>query len=218
MRALAWILALGLVASPAMARAGAGEKDSSGSTSATNAPASPKAEPAKAPEPSSLELANEIQQLRNLIESQSAQIQAQNDQLKTQQQQMEKLENQVSSATPSADVLAANALAATAIGPTTGVGTPSGNGGQDRTGPPTSISFKGITLTPGGFMAAEAVWRQKAMASDVNTPFNSVPFDGNAEAHISEFNASGRQSRISMLAEGKLSDVKIGGYYEMDFL
>jgi len=90
MRALAWILALGLVASPAMARAGAGEKDSSGSESATNAPASSKAEPAKAPEPSSLELANEIQQLRDLIESQSAQIQAQNDQLKTQQQQMEK--------------------------------------------------------------------------------------------------------------------------------
>jgi len=218
MRALAWILALGLVASPAMARAGAGEKDSSGSESATNAPASSKAEPAKAPEPSSLELANEIQQLRDLIESQSAQIQAQNDQLKTQQQQMEKLENQVSSATPSADVLAANALAATAIGPTTGVGMPSSGGGQDRSGPPTSISFKGITITPGGFMAAEAVWRQKAMAADINTPFNSVPFDGNSESHISEFNASGRQSRISMLAEGKLSDVKIGGYYEMDFL
>ena len=74
------------------------------------------------------------------------------------------------------DLLAANALAA-AIGPTVGVGMPtsSGNSGQDKSGPPTSISYKGITLTPGGFMAAETVWRQKAMGSDINTPFNSVP-------------------------------------------
>jgi len=56
------------------------------------------------------------------------------------------------------------------------------------------------------------------MASDVNTPFNSVPFAGASAAHSSEFNASGRQSRIGMLVEGKLPDVKIGGYYEMDFL
>ena len=31
---------------------------------------------------------------------------------------------------------------------------------------------------------------------------------------MSEFQASGRQSRISMLVEGKLDNVKIGGYYE----
>ena len=35
---------------------------------------------------------------------------------------------------------------------------------------------------------------------------------------MSEFNASGRQSRFSLLTEGKLDNVKIGGYYETDFL
>jgi hypothetical protein len=35
---------------------------------------------------------------------------------------------------------------------------------------------------------------------------------------MSDFQASGRQSRISMLVEGKLDNVKIGGYYETDFL
>jgi hypothetical protein len=221
MRALAtWILALGLVASPAMAGGAAGEKDSSGSAPASaSSPA--KAEPAKAAEPSSLELSNEIQQLRDLIESQSAQIQTQQDQMKAQQQKMEQLESQMTSATPSADLLAANALAAAAIGPTIGVGMPtssSGGGGQDKTGPPTAITYKGITITPGGYMAAETVWRQKAMGSDINTPFNSVPLPGASASDLSEFNASGRQSRISLLAEGKLSNVKIGGYYEMDFL
>ena len=67
-------------------------------------------------------------------------------------------------------------------------------------------------------MAAETVWRSKALSADVNTPFNSAPLPGSSNSNVSEFNASGRQSRISMLVEGKLSDVKIGGYYEGDFL
>jgi hypothetical protein len=83
---------------------------------------------------------------------------------------------------------------------------------------PIAIKFKGITITPGGFMAAETVWRQRGTASDVNTPFNSIPFPGSAAANVSEFYGSGRQSRISMLAEGKVSDLKLTGYVEADFL
>lgn len=84
--------------------------------------------------------------------------------------------------------------------------------------PPTSIHFKGITITPGGFLAAETVWRSHALAADINTPFNSVPMDGNSQSKISEFFGSGRQSRISMLAQGDIGKAKIGGYYEADFL
>lgn len=40
--------------------------------------------------------------------------------------------------------------------------------------PPTVIHFKGVTLTPGGFLAAETVRRSRALASDINTPFNQV--------------------------------------------
>jgi hypothetical protein len=83
---------------------------------------------------------------------------------------------------------------------------------------PTSLHFKGVTLTPGGFFAAESAWRQKALSADVNTPFNSVPYSGANNAGISEYNSSARQSRISMLVQGKLDNVKVGGYYETDFL
>jgi hypothetical protein len=41
---------------------------------------------------------------------------------------------------------------------------------------------------------------------------------GSGANNVSEFFGSGRQSRISMLAEGKLHDVKLSGYYEADFL
>jgi hypothetical protein len=83
---------------------------------------------------------------------------------------------------------------------------------------PLAIKFKGITITPGGFLAAETVWRQKGTASDINTPFNSIPMPGATQSRMDEFFASGRQSRISMLGEGKVGTVKMSGYLEADFL
>ena len=84
--------------------------------------------------------------------------------------------------------------------------------------PPTVIHFKGVTLTPGGFLAAETVRRSRALASDINTPFNQVTMPGASQSAISEFFASGRQSRISLLGEGRLASAKLSGYYEADFL
>lgn len=83
---------------------------------------------------------------------------------------------------------------------------------------PFALHFKGITITPGGFMAGETVWRGHALGSDINTPFNSVPFNGANASHLSEFFGSGRQSRISTLAEGKLGSARLAGYIEADFL
>jgi len=39
---------------------------------------------------------------------------------------------------------------------------------------PTTIHYKGVTITPVAFFAFETVWRQKSLSSDVNTPFNST--------------------------------------------
>lgn len=83
---------------------------------------------------------------------------------------------------------------------------------------PLALHYKGITITPGGFLAAETVWRQHALGSDVNTPFNSISVPGADATRLSEFFGSGRQSRVSMLAEGKLAAVKLTGYVEADFL
>jgi hypothetical protein len=89
---------------------------------------------------------------------------------------------------------------------------------SEAIGSPLAIHFKGITITPGGFIAAETVWRQRGLASDVNTPFNSVPFPGAQQSHVGEFFGSGRQSRLSFLGEGKLKSAKLSAYYEADFL
>jgi len=83
---------------------------------------------------------------------------------------------------------------------------------------PASIRYKGITITPGGFIAAETVSRQRATSSDINTPFNSIPFSGNSLSKVWENNFTARQSRLSLLAESKVGSAKLTGYYEADFL
>lgn len=83
---------------------------------------------------------------------------------------------------------------------------------------PTALHYKGVTLTPGGFIAAETVTRQRGIASSINTPFNNIPYPGNALAHINESDFTARQSRLSLLAEGKAGSAKLTGYWEGDFL
>src|SRR5713226_5438041 len=88
---------------------------------------------------------------------------------------------------------------------------------SEETGP-ASIKYKGLTITPGGFVAAETVFRQRATSSDVNTPLNSIPFPGNALSKVAENNFTARQSRVSLLAESQVGSAKVTGYYEADWL
>ncbi len=83
---------------------------------------------------------------------------------------------------------------------------------------PLAIHYKGVTITPGGFIAAETVWRQRAEGADINTNLGGIPYPGANNAAMSEFYGSGRQSRMSWLIQGKLSNMNLTGYYEMDFL
>jgi len=87
----------------------------------------------------------------------------------------------------------------------------------EETGPAT-IRYKGINITPGGFLDAATVFRSHATSADINTPLTGIPYPGNSLAKVSEFNFTGRHSRVSLLAEGKLASARIGGYYEADFL
>src|SRR5271165_7045939 len=82
---------------------------------------------------------------------------------------------------------------------------------------PLAIHYKGITLTPGGFLAGETVWRSHA-ALGFATPLNAIPFSAAGQARASEFYGSGSQSRLSMLAQGKWGTTNLAGYVEADFL
>lgn len=230
MRALAaWMVALVLIVSPAMAGTGGTGDASSAAANTNNTPAAKDAAtgataapataaPPATPAPAGLD--NQLQQLRDLLEAQSKQLQQQNEQMKDQQKKMQDMENQLK--TVNANVAAmglvnegADPALATNPANATAINFAASPDAKDE---PLAIHYKGVTLTPGGFFAAESVYRNKAITNDVNTDFKGVPLDGQSASKLSELNFSGRQSRISMKAEGKLSDVKLTGYYEADFL
>lgn len=83
---------------------------------------------------------------------------------------------------------------------------------------PSVLHYKGVTITPVAFFAFENVWRQRSLNSDVNTPFNSIPFPSANQGHVSELNFSGRQSRLGVLVQGDGGPFKLSGYFEGDFL
>jgi hypothetical protein len=89
---------------------------------------------------------------------------------------------------------------------------------SDQLDNPLALRYKGITITPVAFFAFEGVYRSRSINSDINTPFNSTPYPGAAQAHTSELNFSGRQSRIGGLFEGNPGPFKLSGYVEADFL
>ena len=89
---------------------------------------------------------------------------------------------------------------------------------NDKIESPTTLHYKGITITPVAFFAFEGVYRQRTVNSDINSPFNNIPYPGADEAHVSELEFSGRQSRLGGLFEGKAASFKLAGYFEADFL
>lgn len=81
------------------------------------------------------------------------------------------------------------------------------------------LIFGALTVTPGGFLAGESVYRSKTTQSDINTSFTAIPLGNNPLSHTDEFKYTGRQSRLSLLAEGQITpSIMASGYAEVDFL
>ena len=89
---------------------------------------------------------------------------------------------------------------------------------KDEIEHPAAVHYKGVTITPVAFFAFEGVWRNRTLNSDINTPFNNIPFPSATEYQSSELNFTGRQSRIGALFEADAGNFKLSGYDEMDFL
>ena len=216
-------------------------KDADPKPAKTADPAKPKA--AKATAKSDPALAAEIEELRQAIQSQQEQLQLLKEELAKRDRQIDEAREaaadanaraaeasakaneaanssaEVKSATATlnttvSDLKASNAALSTTVA-TVAKDTAAAGAQQENA---TEIHFKGITFTPGGFLAAETAWRQRTLQADVNSPFTTAPFPNNNMSRVSEFNASGRQSRLSFLVEGKADLAKLTGYYEMDWL
>ncbi len=83
---------------------------------------------------------------------------------------------------------------------------------------PSVLHYKGITLAPGGYLAGETVYRTKATGGDIPTAFSALPYEHADAYSLSEFFGDARQSRITLMAEGKTNWGTLRGYYEADWL
>jgi len=83
---------------------------------------------------------------------------------------------------------------------------------------PDAIHYKGVKLTPGGYLQFAEIYRTHNANSDTADSYGAFPLWGSANAKTSEFRISGRASRISLKAEGATRKVKMMGYVEVDFL
>jgi hypothetical protein len=84
---------------------------------------------------------------------------------------------------------------------------------------PEALHYKGVTISPAGsFIEAATVYRNAATGGGINTPFTGIPLQDSGEAQTSEFFGSGRQSRLAIKGNGKLDNVDMTAYYEMDWL
>jgi hypothetical protein len=82
-----------------------------------------------------------------------------------------------------------------------------------------TTDFGKATVTLGGFLAMESVYRSRSETADIGSSYNGVPFANQPTAHVSELRGTARQSRLSLLAQGDVdSDTHLSAYYEMDFL
>lgn len=202
-------------------------------------PAKPKA--AKKAEKTDASFAAELEELRQTLQSQQEQLQMLKEELGKRDRQIDEAREAAAAANAravEASSKATEAVSATAEVKTTeaslnttvsalkasnevlktSVATEQAEAKKAEETGPSSIKYKGITITPGGFVAAETVARQRATSSDINTPFNGIPFPGNALSKVGENNFTARQSRVSLLAESKVGSAKLSGYYEADWL
>jgi hypothetical protein len=185
-------------------------------------------------------VAAQLSELKEAIEAQQRQIQQLGQQIQSRDQQIQQLQQRLDSSQAAANAAQAKADAAASQSAQQGQAVTTLQSDvtdlksnatnvalslqetqktvRDQFESPLAIHFKGVTLTPGGFLAGETIWRNRSLGSDINTPFNSVNMPGAGQNFVSEFYGSGRQSRISLLIEGKLSNYKLTGYEEADFL
>src|SRR4029077_18965755 len=200
-----------------------------------------KAKAAKSAEKESAAFAAELEELRQTLQAQQEQLQMLKEELAKRDRQIDAAQNAAAAAntraieasgkaaeavTTSAEVKSAASslnstvsdLKASNESLRTTVATAAAQEQKAEETGPAAIRYQGITITPGGFIEAATVTRTRAESAGINTDFRDIPYPGNSLSKLSENNFEARQSRATVLLEGKVGTAKLSGYYEGDFL
>ncbi|VTZ49009.1 conserved exported hypothetical protein [Methylocella tundrae] len=82
-----------------------------------------------------------------------------------------------------------------------------------------SLYINGVSITPGGFLALEGLFRDRFIGADIATPFNNIPYSNVRTGNANEFRFTSRQSRLNLLTKADINPTThIAGFLEIDFL
>jgi hypothetical protein len=142
--------------------------------------------------------------------------------------QRELAAEQAAAPAPAAPATATSGNAAPAMPPAVSPGGGPAYGGAAAAGVPVAaapgatspLSFRiGIAeFTPFGFMDFTGVYRNEATGSAIGTTFNSIPYSNGSTGQLSETKFSAQNSRLGLRVDSTVSDTKVLGYVETDFL
>jgi hypothetical protein len=80
-------------------------------------------------------------------------------------------------------------------------------------------TYKGVTITLGGFLAFETVYRSRNQLGDIGSTFGGIPFFNSPLSHMQEFRETAQQSRVAGLVQGNPdATTHLAMYGEFDFL
>lgn len=191
-------------------------------------------------------LAQDLNQLRDVVARQQKQMEEQQKQMAEQQQriaqqerlmsdqqkllvreqeEIEKLRVQLSSSpgeSASSDSAVKLVNASLTSSPLTAPASaqPASNGvlqEVERKESPLSFRIGGMDFTPGGWVEAENVFRTTNSGSIVATSFGTIPFSNTVQGHLTESRLTSQFSRLNLKMTGKFAGTAITGYVEMDF-
>lgn len=82
-----------------------------------------------------------------------------------------------------------------------------------------SIQLGGVRVKPGGFVEVDGIYRTRNLVSDLASDWEGIPFKNSVLAHEQEFRGTARNTRVSLLVSGDVSqETHLGAYLESDFL
>jgi hypothetical protein len=84
--------------------------------------------------------------------------------------------------------------------------------------PALTLGVGPVTLTPTGFIDYSQVWRSKTVTSGLPTNFAAIPFNNTVEGNRRQTLSSAANSRLGMQLNAMVSNLRILGVVETDFL
>lgn len=92
------------------------------------------------------------------------------------------------------------------------------DGSPDLSKPTGKFRVGGMTITLGGFIDADGIYRSKNLASGTGSPFNRIPLPNDPNAHVDELRGTAQQTRLSIALDSNISKVeKLRAFVEFDF-